>query len=76
VVSETYAPADVHRVTQVFDDPTFFSEGSAGSNDIVQGELQDCWFLSALATVSTANGLIEKLCVAVSIGFLKVGHKR
>ncbi|KAH6916489.1 hypothetical protein BKA70DRAFT_1556925 [Coprinopsis sp. MPI-PUGE-AT-0042] len=64
VVTETYSPADVHRVTQVFDDPCFFSDGLAGSNDIVQGELQDCWFLSALATVSTARGLIEQLCVA------------
>lgn len=62
--SVKYAPADVHRVTQIFDQPRFFDNGVAGSNDIVQGELQDCWFLSALATVSTAPGLIEKLCVA------------
>ena len=64
-VDERYAPADVHRVTQIFDSARFFQGGVAGSNDIVQGELQDCWFLSALATVSTAPGLIEKLCVAV-----------
>lgn len=24
----------------------------------------NCWFLSALATMSTASGLIEKFCVA------------
>ncbi|TFK24068.1 cysteine proteinase [Coprinopsis marcescibilis] len=70
--SENYTPADVHRVTQIFDKPKFFYNssngteggGKPGSNDIVQGALQDCWFLSALATVSTAPGLIEKLCVA------------
>jgi hypothetical protein len=60
---ENHQPADVHRVTQIFDDPHFFVDG-AGSNDIIQGALGDCWFLSALATVSTAPGLVEKLCVA------------
>lgn len=60
---ENHQPADVHRVTQIFDDPHFFVDG-AGSNDIIQGTLGDCWFLSALATVSTAPGLVEKLCVA------------
>ncbi|KAG2011227.1 hypothetical protein CC2G_011370 [Coprinopsis cinerea AmutBmut pab1-1] len=63
-IEERYEPADVHRVTQIFDNPRFFENGKAGSNDIVQGQLQDCWFLSALATVSTCPGLIEKLCVA------------
>ncbi|KAJ2912950.1 hypothetical protein MD484_g7458, partial [Candolleomyces efflorescens] len=63
-VNESYSPADVHRVTQIFDNPTFFHNGKPGSNDIIQGQLGDCWFLSALATVSTAGGLIEKLCVA------------
>lgn len=64
--SETNLPADVHRVTQIFDDPKFFADGAANSNDIIQGASGDCWFLSALATVSTAPGLVEKFCVAVS----------
>ena len=60
--------ADVLRVTQIFENPHFFSaEGAASSNDIAQGKLGDCWFLSALAIASTTQGLIEKVCVAVGI---------
>ncbi|KAK7017794.1 cysteine proteinase [Favolaschia claudopus] len=55
-------PPDVLRVTEIFENPSFFVDG-ADSNDIVQGELGDCWFLSALATMTTKKGLIEKFCV-------------
>ncbi|KAJ7088897.1 hypothetical protein B0H15DRAFT_841074 [Mycena belliarum] len=58
-----YAPADVQRVTKIFKNPSFFIDG-AGSNDLVQGRLGDCWFLSALSTMTTSKGLIEKFCVA------------
>ncbi|KAJ7230247.1 hypothetical protein GGX14DRAFT_410225 [Mycena pura] len=60
---ESYSPSDVRRVNQIFEKPQFFIDG-ADSNDIVQGALGDCWFLSALATMSTAAGLVEKFCVA------------
>ncbi|KAG6832571.1 hypothetical protein H0H87_001227 [Tephrocybe sp. NHM501043] len=58
-----YTPSDIQRVTQIFDKPQFFVDG-ADSNDIIQGKIGDCWFLSALATVSTAKGLVEKFCIA------------
>ncbi|KAJ8509380.1 hypothetical protein ONZ45_g8446 [Pleurotus djamor] len=61
--SESYAPSDVRRVTQIFNKPQFFVDG-ADANDIVQGGLGDCWFLSALSMMTTAQGLIEKSCVA------------
>ncbi|KAK0455587.1 uncharacterized protein EV420DRAFT_1765264 [Desarmillaria tabescens] len=60
---EGYNPSDVLRVTQIFDNPQFFVDG-ASSNDIVQGAISDCWFVSALATVCTSSGLVEKFCVA------------
>jgi hypothetical protein len=61
---DKYSPADVRRVTEIFDNPQFFV-GEASSNDIVQGALGDCWLLSALATMSTSKGLIRQCCVAV-----------
>ena len=58
---------DVQRVTEIFDEPHFYPPGgAANSNSIRQGKLGDCWFLSALATVSSFPDLIEKICVAVS----------
>ena len=64
-----FNPSNVHRVTQLFEKPQFFVDG-ASANDIVQGALSDTWFLSALATASTAPGLVEKFCVAVIIDFV------
>ena len=58
-------PAAVLRVTQIFDNPQFII-GGADAIDIIQGGLGDCWLLSALSTMSTSKGLIEKLCVRVS----------
>ncbi|KAG7444425.1 cysteine proteinase [Guyanagaster necrorhizus] len=60
---QTYNPSDVLRVAQIFDNPQFFIDG-ASSNDIVQGAIGDCWFVSALATMCTSPGLVEKFCVA------------
>ncbi|KAK0437266.1 uncharacterized protein EV420DRAFT_1588780 [Desarmillaria tabescens] len=60
---ERYNPSDVLRVTQIFSNPQFFVDG-ASSNDIAQGKIGDCWFVSALATMCTSPGLVEKFCVA------------
>jgi hypothetical protein len=63
----TDRPIGVRRVTQIFDEPKFFIDG-AGADDVVQGaNLGDCWFISALAAMCTSKGLVEKLCVKVSV---------
>ncbi|TFK48416.1 cysteine proteinase, partial [Heliocybe sulcata] len=65
---ESCQPPDILRVTDIFRDPepVLFKEG-ATADDLVQGQLQDCWFLAALATVCTAskdsNWIERKICV-------------
>ncbi|CAE6428735.1 unnamed protein product [Rhizoctonia solani] len=48
-------PADVLR-------PQFFIDG-ANSSDVAQGYLGNCWFMSAVSTVATSEGLINRICV-------------
>lgn len=50
--------------------PFSLFKGGATADDLVQGQLEDCWFLAALATVCTAstgkntNWIEEHICVA------------
>ncbi|KAH8835194.1 hypothetical protein DL96DRAFT_1729686 [Flagelloscypha sp. PMI_526] len=56
--------SDFRRSLSALQDPKFFRDKNAKAGDIHQGALGDCWFLSALATISAMEGLVEKLCVA------------
>jgi len=57
-------PLSVKRVEDIFDEPQFFIDG-ATANDVRQGKEGDCWFMSALCTLSNKEGLIQKVCVAM-----------
>ncbi|KAF1808427.1 cysteine proteinase, partial [Eremomyces bilateralis CBS 781.70] len=56
-------PMSVKRVEDIFEDPRFFIEG-ATANDVRQGKEGDCWFMSALCTLSNKEALIPRVCVA------------
>jgi Calpain family cysteine protease len=56
-------PMAVKRVEDVFDTPQFFIDGASAS-DVRQGKEGDCWFMSALCTLSNKEELIQKVCVA------------
>jgi len=62
-----YAYLQCHMVADapkdIFDHPQFLIEG-ATANDVRQGNDGDCWFMSALATISNKDGLIQRVCVA------------
>ncbi|KAJ4299309.1 hypothetical protein N0V90_004553 [Kalmusia sp. IMI 367209] len=59
----TFQPMSVKRIEDIFDRPQFFIEG-ATANDVRQGNDGDCWFMSALATISNKEELIQRVCVA------------
>jgi hypothetical protein len=59
----TFQPMSVKRIEDIFDKPRFFIEG-ATANDVRQGNDGDCWFMSALCTISNKDGLIQRVCVA------------
>jgi len=56
----------MRKLTQkqdIFENPQFFIEGATAS-DVRQGKEGDCWFMSALCTLSNKEGLLESVCVA------------
>ena len=49
------------RASEAFPDLTLFGPNGVGPDDIVQGELGNCWFLAACATMAQIPGTIEKM---------------
>jgi Calpain family cysteine protease len=56
-------PMSVKRVEDIFEAPQFFIDG-ATANDVRQGKEGDCWFMSAICTLSNKESLISRVCVA------------
>jgi Calpain family cysteine protease len=60
-------PKSVKRVKQIFDKPEFFVDG-ATADDVRQGAVGDCWFISALSALcrmeaKELGNLVERVCV-------------
>ena len=47
-----------YSLTQICEDAKFFADGPE-SNDVVQGSLGDCWFVSALSVLATKDYLLR-----------------
>ncbi|GAB7347639.1 hypothetical protein MBLNU459_g4508t1 [Dothideomycetes sp. NU459] len=55
-------PSAVKRVEDIFETP-LFNEDKACADDVIQGQLGDCWLLASLMSISAGPGLIKRLCV-------------
>lgn len=56
------SPTDVKRVCEIFENPSFFATG-ADSDDIIQGNLGDCWLLAAFSILTCNKDLVRDICV-------------
>ncbi|KAF8687915.1 Cysteine proteinase, partial [Rhizoctonia solani] len=56
-------PADVLRVTQIFEEPEFFIDGASSSDVVQSNHAGNSWFMSAVSTVATMKRLIDRICV-------------
>ena len=66
-VVSSVQPKSVKRVRQIFEKPEFFVDG-ATADDVRQGDVGDCWFLSALSALccmeaEELGNLVERICV-------------
>ena len=46
---------------EIVDNPRLFIEG-VSSNDVTQGQLGNCWFVAACATLAGVKELWQKVC--------------
>lgn len=58
----TNLPSAVKRVEDIFENPQF-NEHKACADDVVQGQLGDCWFLASLMSIAAREGMVSRLCV-------------
>ncbi|KAJ3044236.1 hypothetical protein HDV00_002914 [Rhizophlyctis rosea] len=61
---EKFQPRGVKRVHEIFDEPRFFGDRGPAAGDISQGNVGDCYFLAALATLTAVPKMIRDICVA------------
>ena len=60
--SDRSRPTDVKRVCDIFEKPTFFAD-DATYDDIIQGNLGDCWLLAAFSILTCNDKLVKDICI-------------
>ncbi|KAI9867798.1 MAG: hypothetical protein M1813_007620 [Trichoglossum hirsutum] len=56
-------PRAVHRVDYIYKKPAFYIDGYS-TDDVRQGAIGDCWWVSAVATLCCMEELMDRVCVA------------
>jgi hypothetical protein len=56
-------PQAVHRVDWIYQDPKFIVDGFSDL-DVQQGANGDCWWLAAVATLCSVEGVMDRVCIA------------
>ncbi|KAF2669359.1 cysteine proteinase [Microthyrium microscopicum] len=56
-------PSAVHRVDWIYEKPEFLIDGFSDL-DVQQGANGDCWWLAAVATLCSVEGVMDRVCVA------------
>jgi hypothetical protein len=62
--SNVFNPPQVRRVTDIFDNPAFYT-GTPESAEIIEGEAMNCHLVSALSNITSMDHLIKSVCVVV-----------
>ncbi|KAF2839451.1 cysteine proteinase, partial [Patellaria atrata CBS 101060] len=63
IPSSASGPESVHRIDWIFDGQHKFTVDGFDTNDVRQGGNGDCWWISAVATLCSVKGVMERVCV-------------
>ena len=64
--AKAFVPQDTRRITELTNNKPVFYSGGKRAAEVVQGAVEDCYFVSALSGLTSKEELIWELCVAVS----------
>ncbi|KAJ2936231.1 hypothetical protein H1R20_g863, partial [Candolleomyces eurysporus] len=62
--SKSFVPQDTRRITELTNNNPVFYSGGKRAAEVVQGAVEDCYFVSALSGLTSKEELVWELCVA------------